>query len=531
MTSPHAGLKFSKSVGHLFRPLCLDDAGTLLLWDREFSGLLRLSPGLGRFLADVEFWEGGDEVIFSRFEGGKDVLTCTLGLDQGVGLPRGLYLQLLKAESDFKRLIEHGALNERQAEFVRAFALPDPFAFPAAYRVRKAGVFSRKKLYILWGMVPEGPRKQPTIRMGGAYVPEPDEETGVGASSGIGDLADGVPLDAPLETGMVDYDEESEWPRWLQLLLWGLGFLLLLVILWLLFTLLLKSCTTDEPNPVTNHNLHQHHSESTAAIPPIEKRKPLLEKRLDSLRTEPDSEAVQDRAAAIRDAIRRQDSAKDADDAYRQSEAAAEAAKRKADETRDSDDKTAAEDLRREADALKASSDVARKKADDAFRAPQEAKRLDDLEGASPEKRKELKSKFYVSPKNSSEEGEILVRRFLPDDIVPKKGLRLHLEADANGRRDFKIKGWRLGIGPLIEKDRFEEFVPVGPDLDVDVPLDLTFEYRGQDGEIHEDTAPFTLRGGLEIIPRIEIERYKEDAQNPNSKPVPEKKTDPRLGA
>lgn len=509
----------------------MDDAGTLLLWDREFSGLLRLSPGLGRFLADVEFWDGGDEVIFSRFEGGKDVLTCTLGLDQGVGLPRGLYLQLRKAESDFKRLAEHGALNERQAEFVRAFSLPDPFDFPSAYRVRKAGVFSRKKLYILWGMVPEGPRKQPTIRMGGAYVPEADEGAGVGVSSGMGNLADGIPLDAPSEAGIVDYDEESEWPRWLQLLFWSLGFLLLLAILWLLFSLLLKSCEREDPNSTTNHNPPERHSESIADIPPIEKRKPLLERRLDSLRTEPDSKALQDRATAIQNAVRKQDLAKDADDAYRQAEAAAESAKRKADETQDPNAKTAEESLRREADALKASAEVARKKADDAFRAPQEAKRLDDLQGASPERRKELNSKFYVSPKNSLEEGEIIVRRFMPDEIVPKKGLRLHLEAGANGRRDFRVKGWRLGIGPLIEKDKFEELVPVGPELDVDVPLDLSFVYRGDDGEMHEDIAPFTLKGDLEIVPRIEIERYKEDANIQNAKPSPEKKVDPKLGA
>ena len=526
ITTPHAGLKFSKSFGHLFRPIYVDKAGTVLLWDREFTGILRLSPVLGRFLADVEFSERGDEVIFSRFEGGKDVLTGTLGLDQGVGLPRGLYLQLRKAESDYKRLGDSGALTERQGEFVRAFSLPDPLEFPAAYRVRKAGVFSRKKLYVLWGMVPEGPRKQPTIRMGAACVPETFQEDGHDGSSDNGGHAESVPLDASSDLRKTNYDEGSEWPRWLHLLFWLLGFLLLLAMLWFLFSPL-RSCKESDSSKSTA----EHRAKHSDYIPPIEKRVPLLQRRIDEMRKEPDSQALRERIEANKAAIKKQELAIDAADAHQRADKAAESARRKADESNNIDDRAEAERLRMKADALKSDSDAARRKADDSFRAPQEAKRLDDLKYDPPEEQKKWKSKFYVMPKNSSDEGEIMVRRFMPDEIVPKRGLRLHLEADANGRRDFRVIGWRLGIGPLIEKDRFEEFVPVGPELDVDVPLDLSFEYRGHDGEMHKDTAPFTLRGGIEIIPRIEIERYKENPDIPDSRPAPEKKADPRLGA
>jgi hypothetical protein len=96
----------------------------------------------------------------------------------------------------------------------------------------------------------------------------------------------------------------------------------------------------------------------------------------------------------------------------------------------------------------------------------------------------------------------------------------MYIEAEANGRREFKVKGWRLGISPLVESPRLEAEVPVGPDLDIDVPLDLSFEYRGSDGEIHQDTAPFTLEGQVDIVPRVKINKYKENSQT-EPKPAP----------
>lgn len=594
----------------------LDDAGRILLWDRDFALLFAKSPSLGRFLTDVEFSDGGNEVTFSRFESGKDVLTDTLGLDQGAQLPRRLYLQLRKAEADFKRLADGGMLTEQQASFARAFVLPDPIGFPSAYRVRKAGVFSRKKLYVLWGMVPEIPRAQPTIRMGGTFVPGQGYEPSAGMTSGGGEDGVTAPLEGTPEPEVVAYDDTSDWPRWLQLLLWLLGFLLLLAILWLLFSLLLSGCDKESRDTIAPPYVLPK-SESLSPVPSIEERKEQLGRRLEDLQGDADSPDARERFKATEDALRRQDQAQQAEQAYEQSNRSAQAAEKKAADSNDPADRRAAAELRVEAEARKADAVAAEKKAEDAFRAPQETERqekidelglqkdvieaqkeyreadanarkaqaladksdnpsdrekaselkrkadslkgkaddvlkraqqaakspeegrkLDSLKDASPDEqekiakqREDLDSKRYVTPRNSPQEGEVLVRRFKPDEIVPKGGLRLHVEADANGRRDFKVKGWRLGLNPLVATERLEEFVPIGPDLDIDVPLDLSFEYRGRDGKMHEDTAPFTLEGDLKIVPRLEIRKFKDEDEASQKKPSNKKQPPPSAGA
>lgn len=583
----------------------MDETGNLLLWDREFTCLFGKVPGFGRFLAEVEFAAGGAEVVFSRFEGGREVLTDSLGLDQGARLPRSLYLQLRQCEAEFRRLVDGRALTEQQVAFVRAFVLPDPVDFPAAYRIRKAGFFSQKKLHVLWGMVPEAPRAQPTIRMGGAFIPEQDHEQHASQSSVAADDGSSLPMDGPAAPEAVVYDEESEWPRWLQLLFWLLGFLLLLAILGLLLSLLLKGCEEED---------YQSAAQVQQAVPPIEDRKERLKKRLEALQNDPGSIDLPDRLRATKNALKRQEHALDADKAYQQANARAKDAEAKAADSNNPTDRKNAQDLRIESGALKGEADASQKKAEDAFRSPQETdrrdrldkvelekgvidadqeyrqadsiaedakkkadnsnnpadrrkaevldkkakelkgeadrvlkkaqdtvkspedkKKLDALKDITPDERKKLEgeyddlnSKKFITPKNSAADGEVLVRRFKPDEIVPKGGLRLHLEAEANGRRDFRVKGWRLGLNPLVEKERLEEFVPVGPDLDVDVPLDLSFEYRGRDGKVHEDTAPFTLEGDLAIIPRIQIKKYKE---SPQPKPEPVPKFDSQKGA
>ncbi len=595
VTDPQSGLSFSKAAGQLFRPLSADEDGQLLLWDREFVPLLDLEPELAEFLAVPVYQNGGDQVVFSMFERGKDVLTGTRGLDQGARLPRNLYRRLCVASDRFRRRLEAMELNESHKGFVRAFALPDPRVFPAAYRVRQPGLFSRKKLYVLWGMVPENPRAQPTLRMGADYVP--DQGSGRFADQSSEETA--IPVRDGGLTGPEDvaYDEESEWPRWIQLLMWILGFLILLAALGLFVSLLLVGCE-DDSRPVAN--------QARLPVPAPEERIAELKKQQKVLSENPDSPVSRERAAAVEKALRRQEQALEADRALAEAQARAEAAAKKAGISDNPADKKHADELKQNAEALKQENDVAQRTAEESFRAPQEADRQERLEALelkreiieaerehqaadtkadeaqakadasgdpkakkaaeelrktadelkaeadaarskardsakSPELRQELEalaeatpqerqkiedefedlnSKLYVTPKGSPAEGEVLVRRFKPDQIVRGSGLRMYIEAEANGRREFKVKGWRLGIGPLVESQRLEADVPVGPDLDIEVPLDLSFEYRGSDGEIHQDTAPFTLEGEVDIVPRVKISRYKEKSQ-PEPKPAP----------
>lgn len=561
VASPHAGLSFSRSAGHLFRPIYVDEAGSVLLWDSEFSGLFGKAPVLRDFLTDVVFEGGGDDVVFSRFEGGKDVLTATLGLDQGAKLPRRLFLQLRKAEADFKGLGATGVLTEQQSAFVQAFNLPDPLAFPAAYRVRKAGIFSRKKLYVLWGMVPENPRAQPTIRMGGVFVPDADR-SGSSTGSSVGDeMGFGVPLDGPSAEEVIAYDEDSEWPRWIQLLIWLLGIAILLFLLGFFLSLMLEGCQGDSSNVL---------NKASAVVPPVEQRISQLNKKKEQLADKSDSQIERERVIAIDNALRHQGQAQEAERAYAEAQRKAETARKKAENSYEPADKKYADDLSKDAQALKRENDVAQAEAEDSFRSPQEtlrkdqlqqnerfnelsrqaeeAKKIADVSGLaedrtkadnlqqeaesakrsipglplSPSAEKEARTKLYVMPKSSRESGEVVVRRFKEDELVPKKGIKLHLEADGNGRKDFKVKGWAFGVSSMIEEERLEGFVPVGPGLSIDTPLDLYFEYRGDDGQMHEDCAPFVITGDIEFRLSLEIEHAKEDpTPPPAAKPNP----------
>jgi chemotaxis protein histidine kinase CheA len=258
------------------------------------------------------------------------------------------------------------------------------------------------------------------------------------------------------------------------------------------------------------------------------------EKKAEEAFRAPQETARQEKA----DALGLQADVIDADKEYKRANALANEAQAKADKSDNPADKEKAAELKSKAAQLKDKGDDTLKRAQDAAKSPVERRNLDALRDASPEEqdkvakqREDLNSKRYVTPKNSPLEGEVLVRKFKPDEIVPKGGLRLHVEADANGRRDFKVKGWRLGLSPFVAKERFEEFVPIGPDLDVDVPLDLSFQYRGRDGKIHEDTAPFTLQGDLTIGPRVKIRKFKERDEASQQKPIPKEKFDPKRGA
>ncbi len=74
----------------------------------------------------------------------------------------------------------------------------------------------------------------------------------------------------------------------------------------------------------------------------------------------------------------------------------------------------------------------------------------------------------------------------------------------------------------MIEEERLEGFVPVGPGLSIDTPLDLYFEYRGDDGQMHEDYAPFVITGDIEFRLSLEIEHADENPPPPpTAKPNP----------
>ena len=562
LRSPQQGLRFSRDSGHLFRPEYLSDDSHQLLWDNDNAALLRQSP-LAEFLADADFDDKGYSVVFTRMEGGREVLAQTKGLNEGARLPRASFLKLKAAERELKAMIGRGILSEQEEAFVAAFRLPDPKTFPAAYRVKKAGLFTGRKLYVLWGLVPELPRVNPTIsiELGGVVT------SGL-PNAGAAPNPDGSPGDPVAQSEQEFYDDSRGWPKWLEALVVLCGLALLLLALWLILSLLPQGCEVfrGEESPV----------KAAVSVPELDQEQE-LRKSIEKLRRDIPPQADErdprrlrlyalERALAQREEARRdKKSAEAAADEARKAEARSK-------ETGRAEDVAKAMELQKEADAKKREADESSAAAGRAFVSPQEQLRREELaqnerlkealrqaekakqdadasgladdrakaqklrdeaESAqrslpglplSPSAEKEARTKLYVMPKSSRESGEVVVRRFKADELVAKKGIKLHLEADGNGRKDFKVKGWAFGVSSMIEAERLEGFVPVGPGLSIDTPLDLYFEYRGDDGQMHEDCAPFVITGDIEFSLSLEIQRADEN-------PPPAPTTKPKLGA
>jgi hypothetical protein len=475
--------------------------------------------------------DNGYRVIFTKSKGGREVLSGTIGLDQGARLPRASYLELLAAEREFKSMLGRGILSDQEEAFVRSFRLPDPKTFPSAYRVKRATLFSGRSLYVLWGMVPELPRSTPTvsIALGGRGA-------SAAAYADGGSNLEATPGEAPVpsvESGQDTYDDSRGWPKWLELLVVMLGLAVIVFLLWFLFSLLAPGCEPSG-NP----------EEEVKRAPPADRRKAELKQRVDGIRRslpeqgtgKPGADATTPlKIYALEQSLAAQEEAELKQRQALVAEQAANAAEQKAKASGRAEDDSDAKALRKQAEAKKADAKSSEALAERAYQHPQEIIRLRELEQnerlkvlprqseeaealrrgnpalpLSPDKEKEARNRLYVAPKSSIAQGEVIVRRFKADELVAKKGIKLHLEADANGRKDFKVKGWAFGLSQMIETERLEGFVPVGPGLSVETPLDLYFEYRGEDGQMHEDCAPFVISGDIEFRLSLEIEHAKE---------------------
>jgi hypothetical protein len=539
---PGQGLRFRRSDGHSFRPLYVDQSGLRLQWERDYYALLARSP-LAEFMAEVEFDLRNDHyVVFTKMEGGREVLSGTTGIDHGSRMPRASFQAVKEAEKNFKSLVGKGVLSEDEEAFIASFSLPDPRTFPSAYRVRKAGLFSRRRLFVLWGMVPESPRNDPviSIALGSSSVSNRSvygESPDALASSDASELLDG-------SQDQLLYDDSRGWPKWLELLVVFCGLALILSVLWFLFSLLAPGCEVS--------------SDSEAEVkkaPSAEHRKAEIKERIAGARKglpekgtgNPGADATTPlKIYALEQSLAAQEEAELRQREALLAEQVANAAGQKAKASGRAEDDADAKALRKQAEAKKADAKSSEALAERAYQRPQETIRLRELEQNErlkvlpsqsgeaealrrgnpalplpPDKEREARNRLYVAPKDSTQDGEIIVRRFKADELVARKGIKLHLEADANGRKDFKVNGWAFGLTPMIETERLEGFVPVGPDLSIETPLDLYFEYRGADGMIHEDCAPFVITGDIEFRLSLEIEHAKEA---PAVEPVPQAK-------
>jgi hypothetical protein len=561
LVGPDQGLCFDRAAGHLYRPSYVDSEGQVLQWDPSFASLIRRSP-LADFLADPAYSEHGARVVFTRMEGGREVLADTLGLDQGAKLPRSLHRRLRLAEQRLQAMRGTGRLTPEEEEFLTAFRLPDVAAFPSSYRVKKAGVFSSRRLYVLWGLVPEQARATPTIMIGWGNAAE------AGAGSEAGAMGGGQSSGATDEgQGQVLYDDSLGWPKWLEWLVVFLGIALVLLVLWLLFSMLVPDFGAGNDETASERKAPSSAEQKHYLAERKAKLQEDINQRAPSQRPPEDPEVR--RLFAVERALEMRKLAEIQEEAARAAEEVATGAQRKAEASGLASDEAAARTLRGQAESKRAEALKADDLADRAYLYPQETlrkerlrqnKRFNDLsqqaEAAkkaaeatgrnedadkakqlqaaaeearrglpgppmSPEEERSVRKEMFVTPKSSGQEGEIIVRR-VGEDKLEADGVRLLLEAEGNGRKEFKVKGWAFGLSPLIEQERLDYAFPVRPDLSIATPLDLYFEYRGEDGQIHEDCAPFVISGDLEFRLKLDIESATgSPPQPPTAKPKP----------
>jgi hypothetical protein len=558
LAEPEHGLCFDRAAGHLYRPAYVDGEGQVLQWDRSFASLIRRSP-LADFLADPDYSEKGGRVVFTRMEGGREVLADTLGLDQGAKLPRSLYRRLRLAEQELRAMRGSGRLTAEEEDFLTAFRLPDVATFPSAYRVRKAGVFSSRRLYVLWGLAPEKARAVPTIMIGGGNAHESigGAQPGDAQASSLADEGG----------GQVVYDDSLGWPKWLEWLVVFLGIALVLLVFWLLFSMLLPDFGAGNDETASERKAPSSAEQKHYLAERKAKLQEDINRRAPSQRSTEDPDVR--RLFAIERALEMRKLAEIQEEAARVAEEVATGAQQKAEASGLASDEAAARTLRGQAESKRAEALKADDLADRAYLYPQETLRKERLrqnklfndlsqqaEAAkkaaeatgrnedadkakqlqaaaeearrglpgppmSPEEERGVRKEMFVTPKSSGREGEIIVRR-VGEDKLEADGVRLRLEAEGNGRKEFKVKGWAFGLSPLIEQERLDYTFPVRPDLSIATPLDLYFEYRGEDGQMQEDCAPFVISGDLEFRLKLDIESATgSPPQPPTAKPKP----------
>jgi hypothetical protein len=139
-----------------YRPLRVDVGDQHLYWQSTYQHLLRVEGAFGEFFPQAEFSDGGNQVIFTKYVEGVEVMSRTRALRAGECIPHREWVRFLTTWQSFKRQAERTDIPEDFRSFIRKFSPPSIELYPSAYRIYRPHWYSRPRLFILWGLEPVG---------------------------------------------------------------------------------------------------------------------------------------------------------------------------------------------------------------------------------------------------------------------------------------------------------------------------------------------------------------------------------------
>ena len=165
------GLKLENKPGaESFQPLRVGHGDLHLQWQPVYQDVLRSVGPFAAFFPQAIFEGNGDTVTFSHCEEGIDILSKTRPLRQGEAIPEDEWERLDSGFRQFKAIANRSGIPTDVRRFIDEFTYPSHVLFPEAIRIYKPHWYSRRRLFILWGLEPLG---------GASFVrPSPSEARG-----------------------------------------------------------------------------------------------------------------------------------------------------------------------------------------------------------------------------------------------------------------------------------------------------------------------------------------------------------------
>ena len=179
--SASGGLSFvNDSPNSNYRALRLDSTDNHLYWESTYQNILRINKDFGDFFPHAEFSDNGNQVTFTKYIDGVEILAKSRPMRPGELISRSEWERFLNSWQRFKALAEQSDVPEDIVKFIKTFRYPPFDIFPSAYRIYKPHWYSKPRLIMLWGLEPASPSEIPNvydddevISKTGAYV-EPE---------------------------------------------------------------------------------------------------------------------------------------------------------------------------------------------------------------------------------------------------------------------------------------------------------------------------------------------------------------------
>lgn len=183
--SASGGLSFvNDSPNSNYRALRLDSTDNHLYWESTYQNILRINKDFGDFFPHAEFSDNGNQVTFTKYIDGAEILAKSRPMRPGESISRSEWERFLNSWQRFKVLAEQSDVPEDIVKFIKTFRYPPFDIFPSAYRIYKPHWYSKPRLIMLWGLEPASPSEIPNvyddeevISKTGAYVdPEASQD-------------------------------------------------------------------------------------------------------------------------------------------------------------------------------------------------------------------------------------------------------------------------------------------------------------------------------------------------------------------